>query len=88
MRHHTIRPLAAALLLAAVALPAHALLNPNFTPKHVEAQSKLLAAVRVEAVAEEMKEFTLAVADVIKGKTDTKAIRVDLSGCRKITLTI
>lgn len=66
---------AAVLMLGAQAL---ALVNPNFTPKHVERTANAIFTFRVESVDADGKGATLAVGEIIKGKFAAKKLHLDL----------
>jgi hypothetical protein len=70
---------AAAALLLLVAPLAFAYVNPNFTPKHVENQSKLICTLRVASIAADGRSAKLDVAAVIKGKAGVKKLKLSFA---------
>ncbi|MHC4917353.1 MAG: FG-GAP repeat domain-containing protein, partial [Planctomycetota bacterium] len=58
---------------------ALAYVNPNFTPKHLERQAKLILTVKVASLAADGKGTSLTVCDAIKGKTEEKKLELDFS---------
>ncbi|HOX05345.1 MAG TPA: VCBS repeat-containing protein [Planctomycetota bacterium] len=70
-------PLVLALAAALGALQALGFVNPNFTPKNVEAASKLIFTVRVEALDADGKGATLTVVEAVKGQLAAKKLRLD-----------
>jgi hypothetical protein len=70
------------LLVAAAALvdvsTVHALINPHFTPVHLVKQATLIVSVDLMQGASK-DEYSAAIRAVLKGKTDLKALRFDLS---------
>ncbi len=65
--------------LTSVGSLALAFVNPNFTPKHLERQAKLILTVKVESLAADGKGAVLTVCDAIKGKTGEKKLGLDFS---------
>jgi FG-GAP-like repeat len=63
--------LAIALLLCLGHL-AMGYVNPNFTPKHIERDAKLICTCRVSAIAADGKSIEVTVLDKIKGKSPAK----------------
>ena len=68
-----------AALLAASA--AHALINPTFTPIHLVKQSKLIMSVDLKQ-GKAIDQYDAVIREVLKGKTELKAIHLDLSKAR------
>jgi len=58
---------------------ARAFVNPNFTPKNVERDAKLILTVKLDALDADGKGASLAVGEVIKGKSDAKRLRIDFA---------
>ncbi|MCG3179528.1 MAG: hypothetical protein BIFFINMI_01864 [Phycisphaerae bacterium] len=58
--------------------PAHALINPNFTPIHLMDQSELVLKLELRQVGKELK-LTGKVLEVIKGKKPAGDVEFDLS---------
>ncbi|MGA2064959.1 MAG: VCBS repeat-containing protein [Thermoguttaceae bacterium] len=67
---------ALAVLLAAA--PAAAMINPHFTPVHLVKQAGLIVSVDLKQGASK-DQYLAAIREVLKGKTDLKALRLDLS---------
>jgi hypothetical protein len=67
--------IAAALLCPA---PAHALINPNFTPIHLVKQSAVIFSVDLKQ-GESKDQYAATIREVLKGKTDLKKLSLDLS---------
>lgn len=68
--------------LALVVLPgsrAVALINPQFTPQHLEEQAELIFTVKAPAIDADGKGVILTVGEVLKGKLSAGKIRVDLN---------
>jgi hypothetical protein len=57
---------------------AHALINPRFTPVHLVEQATLILSVDLKE-GKSKDEYTAAVREVLKGKTELKSFRLDLS---------
>ncbi len=74
---------AAALAVAAClwTLAADAAINPRFTPIHLVKQSKLIVSVDLKEGAS-MDQYDAAVRDVLKGGTEKRSFRFDLSKAR------
>ncbi len=71
---------AAALCLALLwTALGRAYVNPNFTPLHLEEQSKLICTVKVEEIAKDGKSATLTVLDVIKGASPAKKLTLEFT---------
>ncbi|MCJ8330955.1 MAG: VCBS repeat-containing protein [Lentisphaeria bacterium] len=71
-------------LVLAAMFSAHtslAIINPNFTPIQLEEGSKLIAAVEVKRGASK-DQYVVTVRKMVKGKTDVKAYKLDLSKAR------
>ncbi|MBM4019768.1 MAG: VCBS repeat-containing protein [Planctomycetes bacterium] len=71
----------AAVLSVAVLLyvtAAYGLINPRFTPIHLVEQSALIVWVELKQGASK-DEYTAAIREVLKGKTELKRLRLDLS---------
>jgi len=69
----------AAMLLAR---PSLAIINPGFTPIQLEEGSELIAAVEVKPGASK-DQYVATVREMVKGKTDLKAYKLDLSKALK-----
>ena len=55
-----------------------AVVNPGFTPKHLEEQSDLIFTVKVAAIDADGRGATLTVGEVLKGKLAAARVRMDL----------
>jgi hypothetical protein len=75
------RVTAMAVFAALLAIPAQALINPNFTPLHVVEQSAKIILVDVPAKVDG-DEVSLGVVEMVKGDSEEKSLRLDLSTCR------
>jgi len=79
------RPYSHAVVIAAVVLlwgsAAHALINPTFTPIHLVKQSKLIVSVDLKQ-GKSIDQYDAFILEVLKGKTELKAIHLDLSKAR------
>jgi hypothetical protein len=65
----------ASLLCAAT---ANALINPHFTPIHLVKQAALIVSIDLKQ-GQAKDQYTAAIREVLKGKTELKAFRLDLS---------
>ncbi len=65
----------AALLCSAT---ANAMINPRFTPVHLVQQATLIVSVDLKP-GQSKDQYTAAIREVLKGKTELKALRLDLS---------
>ena len=65
----------AAMLCAAT---AHAMINPHFTPIHLVKQAALIVSVDLKQ-GKAKDQYTATIREVLKGKTELKALRLDLS---------
>jgi hypothetical protein len=65
----------AALLCVAT---ANALINPHFTPVHLVKQAALIVSVDLKQ-GQSKDQYAAAIREVLKGKTELKALRLDLS---------
>ena len=76
------RCLTAAIIFAMLSVPfARALINPKFRPTHLVKESTLIASVGLKEG--ESKDIYLAeIRQVLKGKTDLKSFRLDLTKAR------
>jgi len=74
-RRLTALVVSAMLLLAAT---GDAMINPHFTPVHLVKQAALIVSVDLKQ-AQSKDRYTASIRDVLKGKTELKALRFDLS---------
>jgi len=74
-------PTAVAVAVLFWATSAHALINPRFTPIHLVKQSALIVSVDVKQ-GESKDQYAAAIREVIRGKTELKSLRFDLSKAR------
>ena len=72
---------ATAVVVLLWAAAAHALINPRFTPVHLVKQSALILEVDLKQ-GQSKDEYTAAIRGVLKGKTELKSLRLDLSKAR------
>ncbi|MBM4142120.1 MAG: VCBS repeat-containing protein [Lentisphaerae bacterium] len=73
---------AAAMLAAWLAAPAvRALINPRFTPVQLVKQSSLIVSVDVKQGASK-EQYTIAILETLKGKTERKSFQLDLTLAR------
>jgi hypothetical protein len=66
-------------LLAAAGTTAHALINPNFTPAHLVAQSDLILALKIKPPAEDSGRCAVEIVRCIKGRMPAGTQVLDLS---------
>ncbi|MGA2618736.1 MAG: VCBS repeat-containing protein [Thermoguttaceae bacterium] len=57
---------------------ANAMINPRFTPVHLVQQATLIVSVDLKP-GQSKDQYTAAIREVLKGKTELKALRLDLS---------
>ena len=69
------------LCLFGLIAPGHALINPKFTPIQLVKQSKLIVSVDLKQ-GKSINQYDAVIREVLKGKTEMKAIHLDLSKAR------
>ena len=74
---------AAAVVVLLWAAAAYALINPRFTPVHLVKQSALILEVDLKQ-GQSKDEYAAAIRGVLKGKTELKSLRLDLSKARDV----
>jgi len=72
---------AAAVVVLLPVTSARALINPRFTPVHLVEEAALIVWVDVEQ-GESKDQYTAAIREVLKGKTELKSFPLDLSRAR------
>jgi hypothetical protein len=76
------RPSLVFAVAAFLAAPAsHALIRPDFTPIHLVKESKLIVSVDLKQ-GKSIDQYDAVIREVLKGKTELKAIHLDLSKAR------
>jgi len=81
--HRMLRGFILAGLVLAIGRPAHALINPGFTPVHLTQQSHLVVQLKLSVAGPKGKEkITAQVVKALKG-TAPKAALIDMSEMRK-----